>query len=311
MMRSEPRPKRPPRLVPFFPSSRSSEERILQNVHMFVEDIGRVMPVGSRRKPTFRVTLQGDESAQNMALKVLDALTEHPGGTAEEKLSKAVDTLAKRIAWEGRAQFELIPRDDGAMHFHAVTSKKLYKLFGFAIQFLGTEDRKVWRGRPIRWAPKSVLWHVDVPKKLGGRGGYRRILSHLGSFDNLGPRFWAEDMWKGNDLNSIDFKPYALSSNIYRYQVTGAWGWNGRDFSNNQATEFYSMYRGAESELAKSIFREHIISSVNALLKRLNVDCSITVDGLPLPSTVKQWMRDLLTGDLSFRSFLDLKYGKS
>jgi hypothetical protein len=307
-MVTKPRPKWPPRLVPFLPSLQHSEEQINQNVFMFVEDISRPMPVGSGRKKHFSVLLTGDENEQERALQVLDGLSEHPRYSVEEKLSNAIDTLARKMVWDGRAQFELIPREDGTTHFHAVPTKKFFRLFAFAVQYLNAEDRDFWKSPALRWVSRSALWHVDIPKKLGGRRGYRRVLSALRNFSNLGPRFWNLDMRSGKNLSSFDLNAYVLSNNIFRYKVTHLWGWNCRLSGTEKTTEFYNMYRSAASEEANSIFRNHIISEINALLKRMSIKCSIAIEGLPSPADAQKAMRELVTGEMSFKEFLDIKY---
>lgn len=176
MMSGKPRPKWSPRLARFLPSLRQSQEDIIPNVFMFAEDISNPMPLHRARKKGFSVHLTGTEDSRRKALRVLDDLSDHEGRSPEDKLALAVDTLAKGIAWEGRAQFELIPRDDGTTFFHQVTTKRLFRLVGFAVQYLNPEDRKFWQSPALRWVPLSAMWHIDVPSELGGRRGYRRLL---------------------------------------------------------------------------------------------------------------------------------------
>ncbi|WP_152036573.1 hypothetical protein [Burkholderia pyrrocinia] len=309
MMREKPQPKWSPRLVRFLPSLRQTEDDIIQNVFMFVQDISRPMPLLIKRKKEFTVRLAGTEDAQRKALQVLDDLSEHEGRLPEEKLARAVDTLAKGIAWEGRAQFELIPRDDGTTFFHQVTTKRLFRFFGFAVQYLNAEDRKFWQSPALRWVPLSAMWHIEVPSELGGRRGYRRLLSGLKKFSNLGPRFLAMDMQRGSNPSNFDITSYARSNNIFRFKLTHSWGWNCRDLSTEHTTEFYNMYRSAAAERSSCILRTHIISQINALLKRFEINCTIVVDGLLSVEDAQGIMRELVAGKLGFKEFLDIKYG--
>lgn len=305
----KPPPKWTPRLARFLPSLRQSEEDIIQNVFMFVEDISHPMPLHRTRKKGLSVRMIGTEDAQRKALQVLDDLSEHEGRSPEEKLVRAVDTLAKRIAWEGRAQFELIPRDDGTTVFHQVTTKRLLRFIGFAVQYLNPEDRKFWQSPALRWVPLSAMWHIDVPSELGGRRGYRRMLSRLRKFNNLGPRFLSVDMQRGGNPSNFDITAYARSNNIFRFKLAHLWGWNCRDLSTERTTEFYNMYRSAAAERSKCIFRNHIISQINSLLERLEIDCSIAVEGLLSAGDAQRMMCELLSGQLGFKEFLDIKYG--
>ncbi|MGF6610450.1 hypothetical protein OKW45_005372 [Paraburkholderia sp. WSM4175] len=308
MTSGKPQPKWTPRLARFLPSLRQSEEAIIQNVFMFVEDISHPMPFRLGRRKGFSVQLNGTETEQRKALQVLDDLSDHAGYSPEEKLGNAVDTLAKKIAWEGRAQFELIPRDDETTFFHAVTTKRLFRLVGFAVQYLATEDRKFWQSAALRWVPLSALWHIDVPPDLGGRRGYRRLLSNLRKFGNLGPPFLSFDVRNGKNPRNFDIKEYARSNNIFRYKAAHAWGWNCRDWSTERTTEFYDLYRSAAAEKAKRVFRSHIILQINTLLARLEIDCTISVEGLPSAEDAQQMKDELITGELSFKDFLDTRY---
>jgi hypothetical protein len=310
MRHAQPKPKWSPRLVKFLPSLRQSQEDIIQNIFMFVEDVSHPMPVRRSRHDGFSVRMAGPEDAQRKALQMLEGLSGHEGGTPEEKLSRAVDTLAKGIAWEGRAQFELIPRDDGTTLFHHVTTKRLFRLVGVAVQYLNSEDRKFWQAAALRWVPLSALWNIDVPKELGGRRGYRRLLSSLRKFNNLGPQFLSVDMQNGRNLGNFDIAAYTRSNNIFRFRAAHSWGWNCRDLSTDRTTEFYNMYRSATAERARCIFRSHIISRINDLLERLKIDCKIAVEGLLSAEEAERMKLELASGELSFDDFIDIKYGK-
>lgn len=308
MTHEEPRPKWLPRLVPFFPSSQHAEGKVHQNIFMFAQDFSHVMPTGSRRKKRLSVELSGDDDSQRRALEILDALSERAGHSSEEKLSNAVDTVAGRIVCEGRAQFELVPRDDGTTQFHAITTKNMFRLFGYGFQYLCPQDREFWKSSAVRNVPLSALWHIDVPRELGGRRGHRRMLSALKTFDNLGPRFWSHDIERGENPSHFDLGTYVRSHKIFQYKAAHLWGWNCRDWSSDRTTEFYNMYLSAASERAKCVLRSHIISAINALLVCMNINCSITVRGLATAAEVQQLMRELVTGELSFKQFADFKY---
>lgn len=301
-------PKRTPRLVRFLPSSRQSEEAIVQNIFMFVEDISHPMPfrLGGKKK-RFSVRLSGTAAEQLKALQVLDSLSEHLGNTPEDKLRRAVDTLAQRIAWDGRAQFELVPQDDGTIFFHWVTTRRLFRCAGFAFQYLAPEDRNFWKSAALRWAPLSALWHIDIPRELGGRRGYRRLLSSLKNLTIWGQHF-SFDVQRGAHPRNFDIKEYARANNVFRYKAAHAWGWNCRNWSTDHTTEFYNLYRGAAAEKAKCIFRSHIILQINGLLARLGIGCAISVDGLPSPADAQQMQDELVTGELSFKDYLDARY---
>ena len=69
------------------------------------------------------------------------------------------------------------------------------------------------------------------------------------------------------------------------------------------------MYRSATAERSQCIFRSHIISQINALLERLEIDCVIAVEGLLSAEDANRMTCELLSGQLSFKEFLEIKYG--
>jgi hypothetical protein len=160
----------------------------------------------------------------------------------------------------------------------------------------------------VRWVSLSALWSIDVPRELGGRCGYRQLLSNMRKFGNLGPQFLSSASQHGNNPANFDIKEYARANNIFRYIVAHAWGWDCRDWSTDRTTEFYNLYRSAAAEKAKRIFRSHIISQINALLARLEIGCTISVEGLPSAENAQRMQDALLTGELSFKDFVDTRY---
>jgi hypothetical protein len=311
MRNSRARPSIPPKLVRFFPSRQDHERVPALNVYMFTEDIANLMPIGGgRRNKSFSVELKGNLADSQRAMQILKGIPEHSGQTPEEIVCRVVDEIAKRVSWEGRAQFELIPYDDGTVFFHGITSIGLIQACGHAVQFLSLEDWKFWGGRRWRITSNSNLWQVDIPASLGGRTRYRRTLARLKRINNLGPEFWQRDISTGKNPAAFDLQGYARMNNVARSILTKQWGWNYRDWSTESTTEFYNLYRRATAEKAKILFREHILSELNRLLLRLGINCKINTQGLLTLADIDELQKDLLSGEISFSHFLDKIHGR-
>ena len=63
--------------------------------------------------------------------------------------------------------------------------------------------------------------------------------------------------------------------------MTRKWGWNRRDFSQRNWTEFATFYRTITFKWSQARIREHILDEFNALLKRLGVKAELRITGLP------------------------------
>ena len=305
-MNHRPEPVGKPKFVRFFPSKQARETRPALNVHMFKEDIARLMPyrIYDGRK-NLHVRFHGSDTDRGRALNVLQALSEHSHGSDVDIVCRVIDEIAKLISWEGRAQFELLPCQDGSVFFHSITSVNMVKVLGFAIQFVPAKDRKFWGGGRFRFASEKALWSIDIPEGLGGRRRYIKTLKRLGRFDNLGPMFFQNDITSGLVEAKFDQKQYIRANNIFKSRETRQWGWNYRDWSTDGCTEFYNFHRRLTVESAKSIFREHILSELNKLLQRMHIKCAISVEGLLTIPEIGHLKRDLIAGEISFSELLD------
>lgn len=305
-MNRQAEPVEKPKFVRFFPSRQNKDSKLTLNAHMFAEDIARLMPYRVRDgRKVLQVKFHGSVADRDHALRVLQALSEHSHGNHADIVCRVVDDIARHISWEGRAQFELLPCEDGSIFFHRVTSVNMLQIFGLVIQFVPAKDRKFWGGNRFRFARKSALWHVDIPDSLGGRRRYIKTLRRLECFDNLGPIFFQKDITSALTETRFDQRRYIQMNNIFKSIETHRWGWNYRDWSTESRTEFFNFYRRLSAEKAKSLFREHILSELNKLLKRLQISCTISVEGLLTVPDIEQLKRDLVDGEIGFSSLLD------
>lgn len=300
-MRRKPRNISDPTVATHFPSL-SHNPDLNPEVHMFTEDVHLgVMPIGGRteRQNNFAVTLDGKEKECERASSILADLGEYNRHDTLEMVCDAVDNIASHLAWEGCAVYEIVADDDGEVHVHSFTSKRLVKFPKWFIQIIPRADWQLWEKKCVI-IPANKVWQIQMPLVLGGYRGYKNTLNKLTMFQHLGPSFWKKDLEIGIQSPAFDFQKYVRSTEIYYGQITRAWGWNRRDWSQDRSTEFFNFYKMITFRWAQSVLREHIITELNKLFNRLNIVCELRVAGLLSPSEILKIRQDLLDGTTSF-----------
>jgi hypothetical protein len=295
-----------PTVATHFPSLSRGPD-INQNIHMFTQDVQlAVMPIGGRteKHKEFAVTCEGGEGECEKAARLIGEIARHDRHNFTGVVCDAVDEIARNLAWEGCAAYELIRGEGGTQHIWGFTSKGLWKLPGCFLQIIPRGDWDLWKKKCVI-VPTRRVWHLEMPRALGGRRGYRAVLRQLRSYDRLGPEFWREGLEHGVQSNGFDFQRYVRDSDIYFGQVTRRWGWNRRDWSQERCTEYFNFYKLIRFRWAQATLREHIIGELNGLLARLGIQCELRVTGLPTPADILQTNSELAEGRISFAAVSD------
>jgi hypothetical protein len=276
-------------------------------VHMFTEDVHlSVMPIGGRteKHKNFKIMLNGEEKECERASYVIGDLGKFDRYDLSGMFCDAVDNIARHLAWEGCAVYEIATEDGGELHLHSFTSKRLLRFPGWFIQVIPQGDWQLWERK---WViiPASKVWLIEMPSAFGGCRGFRNTLKKLKMFGHLGPPFWKKDIEIGVQSRVFDFQKYVRSTEIYYRRITRAWGWNRRDWSQDRSTEFFNFYKMISFRWAQSVLREHIITELNNLFNRLDIVCELKVTGLPTPSDILKIRQDLQEGTITFAQASD------
>ena len=139
-----------------------------------------------------------------------------------------------------------------------------------------------------------------MPSVLGGARGYKKILKKLKKFHKPSPDFWLTDMAAQRQASGFNFEQYVLNKSIRDARVTRKWGWNQRDTSLKNTTEFFYYYRTITFEWAQAVMREHIIIELNKLFARIKIDARIVVSGLPTQQDILRVRQELCDGKVQF-----------
>jgi hypothetical protein len=290
------------KMAPHFPSLREEHGA---TVFMFREDINsHIVPYRVERdNDALNVTLEGDAPEQAKAKLVLKALGGREGRDTARQVAGAVREIARNIAWHGIAVFELARSDkSGAVYPISFTSKRLLHGFGRYVQFVPRADQELW-GRRVNVAPSSAIWTVGIPRSLGGTRGFKRILSGLSKFATGTPRFMRR---RGEVINRyFDFSLYRREMEIHEARVTKRWGWNRRDFTGQNWTEYALFYRMTTFAWAEAVLRQHIVHEINRLFARLGIAAAISLSGFPAPTEIIKLRDQMASGEISYTKAYD------
>ncbi len=301
---------REPRAVGHFPSL-SSLGDINPNTYMFIEDVyTAVMPLRGRFPQTdYSVELQGNPDDKSRATVILQSLTRrgaHGSSEMSDLLSDTVNNIATILAWHGRAVYEIIRGENSnkAWKLFSFTDKRLIRRFRKYIQKIPKVDQKLW-GKTYVEIPKKDIWSISIPKVLGGRRGYRKLLNKLGRFSRLLPKVLMDEIEEQRLTTRFDTGLYRREIELYVAKTTAIWGWNMRFSSLRNSTELYGMYRLITLNWAKACLREHIINELNQLFQRLQIEVKIIVGELPTAQEILDTRKKMCDGTISFREAAD------
>lgn len=289
------------KLIPFFhtPSNNYHERNIYS--HMFREDICLALtPIGarSRKHPNFSTTLEGAD--REGALAILESLSENHRENLNVTVCDAIDDIAKQLSWLGYATFEIIKTDTREISLEAITGQRTYKIPFVTLQLVPRQEWTLWK-KKITICPNKKIWQITMPKLLGGKTGYKNIISNLNKFSAGGtPKFYMENLERNSSQSYFNLSEYTNSKNITIGRTTKTWGWNRRDWSTEHSTEYYTFYRMINFRKAQASLREHIIKEINKLFSRLNISCTLSITGIPSYIDIIETGELLKSGEIDF-----------
>lgn len=276
---------------------------------MFTQDVHlAVMPIGGKteKHPEFAIRFEGNDKDCKRASELCSSLAQYDRLDVIEVVCDAVEEVALHLAWYGYAVHEIInvDEDNSKHHLYSFTSKRLYRVPGYFIQWVPKKDYEYFKKRYVI-IPSKDIWEISMPSVLGGASGYRRLLSGLKRFEHIGPKFWRDDLENQIQTKGYNFQEYVRNTEIYYTKITKRWGWNRRDYSQRNCTEFFTVYKGVIFRWAQAVLREHIISEINKLLSRLQINAKIVVSGIPSADDILLIRQKLLEGKINFQETYD------
>jgi hypothetical protein len=292
--------------IAFFPSLSNRDDPGLHS-HMFIQDLySSVVPFSKRRSRTAEIT--GKEDAREKALGLCRSLARYDSRDVTQAVVGAIEDIAMRLAWNGRAFFEVIQQaDEPQITLNSFSSWHLLHLPAIYIQFIPKADREHF-GRAERHYIRKIMnlisakdvWKIEIPRRLGGYSSYKRLLRGFKRVPDVGPDFLTSDLKQRQFTPNFDPGAYFDAQVQYISRITRGWGWNRRDFSLKYDTEFYTFHRTLRFKWAQALLREHIITELNSLLKNYRIDAAINLTGVLTSGEIAVIRTDVMLGKLHY-----------
>jgi hypothetical protein len=268
---------------------------------MFIEDIHLgIMPIRSSEMRGYSAKFAGSPEDSERALALIRSFQQYDWHRQNEIVASAIHEISRDMAWYGRAAFEIILSDAAPrIRLQSFTPLRLFRLGPMYLQLIPRGDRDFWKRSTSRLFASDV-WLISIPKELGGPFNYRRILRTLRRGHRAAPAFWRRDLERGTPTRGFDFLEYRRETEICEARATKSWGWNRRDFSGKNWTEFTLFYRLMTFRWAQATLREHIISELNLLFARLSINAQLQVVGLPSSMDILKLRNEMTEGRISY-----------
>jgi len=288
------RSKKMPRMAKHFPSLKTKAGPNL-DAWMFTEDI---------LAANFAVEVQARQAHEGHAIAILKSLTNRPEYITQgldSLLGASVDKIAGELVFYGRSVHEIVrdEENNGVYLLYSFTPQRLFHAFGRYIQLIPKADRSLWKKAYVV-IPDKDIWHIAMPEELGGCRGYHAILKGLARFPHVSPSFFLDELTKKQRPAHYDTQRYVRESEFFQAKVTARWGWNRRDYGQQNWTEFYLFYRTLQFIWAQAFMREHIVWEVNRLFRRLDIEAEMVVKGLPTATEILAVRQRMCESDISF-----------
>lgn len=277
---------------------------------MLVEDLHlRCMPIRiGRASADDKVSIKLDPPNQAIERSIAESLTGREYEPFEDAVCSFMRDACQSLALYGRITFEIvIERDDqgqiSSFEFDSVYPPSVWKIFGSFYQIIPW-----WRAKNahcrvgIRKIPSDKVLSFEIPKELGGKRGWIRMLSRLYSFRGaIIPPFQMRAMEK-NVQTGFNFEKFVQLQYLEKSRAVKHIGWNQRKWQDSKILEYYAMVKSLRFAYCEALIREAIHQELNLALagKRLNLENRIVIDGAPKSEDILKEMEALERGDLGF-----------
>ncbi|GHU07505.1 hypothetical protein FACS189431_2180 [Alphaproteobacteria bacterium] len=225
----------------------------------------------------------------------------------DESIWDAVDTISSYLVAFGEVFLEIVHEEEDKPN---VTSKslvflplgKIIRVFGSYVQVVPIKN---WKREEKKFyiIPANKIWHIKLPRKLGTPRRHRKLVKKLSLLSESTPSFVLTNDILGNSMK-YDFVNRHHNKDIAVEQITSGWGSIRSLGQIKGTTEYYYIANILQLNYSQALLREHILSEINELLRRLEVKNSIKVDGLVSSTEIMKTIRRLHKGEIGFTEAL-------
>lgn len=279
--------------------------------HMFIEDMYTgIMPFmiyrGEREKYPAKIEPAQTPQKQRMIASGISQ-REHTY-YVEDAICEFVRTTAHVLFSDGVAFYEIVYKKNEAGEIESFDFELLqpFYLFRFCkhyYQVVPWWEAKESRIRAqIVKIPAEKILRIDFPKQYGGKRKIDSLLKRLWQLSKeLVPEFQMEAMGKNENMG-FDLNEFSRARYLEVAKLTKGLGWNQRQLSGDNITEYYSMIRFLRGKKLEATIRQEVISKLNEALNRpvLNLGIKVAMENLFSVEDVGKQEKLLQDGNIKF-----------
>lgn len=266
--------------------------------HMFIEDINSGF-IRLTHEDERQVQIEGDKDGRSVVESICSSLSDYPGPDLPDTVESAIGSIARRLAWQGEAIYEICGRGK-EVSLASVVPYRLVRVPGGFFQLISKADRQWTAAKMCAFLPASSAWMVRLPSRLGRPRAHRRLLRELTRVSRPAPEFWTRGLEAKKIATEFMLSEYNRKRDAYIARLTRRWGWNRRDTSGAQDTQFFYFFRSLRFRQAQAAMRNHIVEQMNEFLARLRINARIQLEGFLSPGDIEDLIRQTLAGTLHY-----------
>jgi hypothetical protein len=294
----------------YFPNSAASAVDVMTgHSFLFIRDLPLgIMPMGHRiDKRSWSVSL--DPATPDMTdwiATLLDVSRFSRHGLARA-VKAFIEEIARELAYNGETYYEIVTQDSGSpppTHLLSLPFGPIRTRRGSFLQEVPDSDREPGEPAEIE-SPAAKMVRLTLPEALGTPEEHRALLRELVKLSTSMPKFALESPELGRD-SGYDFAAHHRAQEVAIERAMAKWGTVPSVRRLKGTTEYFFIVRTLQFARSQALIREHIIHELNLLLRRLGVERTISVSGLPAAEAITATMERLERGETDFKSAMEV-----
>jgi|GEM_PF-6725392 len=274
-----------------------------------------VMPIRRESAPNFRIRLSPENAEFEQIL--IHALSDRDRDRRDltDAVSDFIEDLTCRLFACGDVSYRIIA---SPVWCEAQPKYKNFELdlmtgstFNWGLCYVYCVNRKFsdqvyLRGlspSPIFLHKKEVFSFV-LPREILTQREHRKLIKTLIASSGLQPRFVRENM--SEYFAKFNYSEYHRASTVEMMRTLKNVGASINFVPDLFSSEYYRFDMFIKFYGTIAVLRESIIDQLNDLLKRLGIEYSLKIEGLPLPQHATEARKKLFEGIYDFRAASDL-----
>ena len=294
----------------YFPNHRPDDLSSQFYASIFIRDVHTgIMPYKHQRNSNVVIELCKTNKKLADRLKEFLYVGHYSAGWhLSETITDSIEAIAHYVVALGDEYFEIVDTTD--THKDGLTDKKLerlpygkiFKIFNKYIQLVPLSD---WKRKEKKFyvIPADRIWHIKLPRKLGSPRSHRKLLKRLAKLSLPMPEFTQKDGDLGQSAN-YNFVLHHDKKELAVEQLMTKWGSIPSLNQLKHTTEYYYIVHNLQFSHSQALLREHILSEMNVLIKRLGIDNEVVMTGVGTSTDIAEAIKKLDKGEIGFSEAL-------